>query len=124
MDADYATLRLLIADTDPDNQLLTGEQLEGLLILNNGDLRLAAAEALEAIAASEVLVSKKIRSQDLSTDGPAVSAELRALATALRDRVAAAEEDDIFDLVPQPSRWRPELADLRRSLLYPEVWGL
>ena len=35
---------------------------------------------LRTIAASEVLVSKKIQSQDLSTDGPAVSAELRALA--------------------------------------------
>ena len=38
------------------------------------------AAALRTIAASEVLVSKKIRTQDLQTDGPAVAAELRALA--------------------------------------------
>src|SRR5690625_1885564 len=41
---------------------------------------LVTARALRVIAANETLRSKKISTQDLSTDGPAVSAELRAVA--------------------------------------------
>lgn len=114
-----ATVRLLIADTDPANQLLTDNQLTSLLKLNGDDERLAAADALETIAVSEVLVSKKIRTQDLQTDGPAVSAELRQLAKRLRDQVAGGESYDGFDTADVlAGTCRPERTD------YPEVWGL
>ena len=91
-------VRLLIADPGDTDPLLTDYQIETLLDLAGGSVHLAAAQALEAIAVSEVLVSKKIRTQSLSTDGPAVSAELRALASRLRATAqAAADLADTFD---------------------------
>lgn len=113
-------VRVLIADvgTEP---LLDDLAIDTYLALNTGadgtpDVRMAAADALEAIAVSEVLVSKKIRTNDLATDGPAVAAELRALARQLRDRAKvladAADIFDGFDLVsalPSCACGRPEL---------------
>lgn len=95
-------VRWLIADTGPD-RLIEDGQLSAFLTLNGGAPLLAAAQALEVIAVSEVLVGKKIRTQDLSTDGPAVSAELRALAKTYRDQHAAdraaADQWDGFDVI-------------------------
>lgn len=73
----------------------------------------AAADALDAIATSEVLTAKKIRTQDLSTDGPAVSAELRKQATGLRQR--ADDEDPDFGGVF-------EIIDTGHSRLEAEEW--
>lgn len=99
-------VRVLIADVGSDpllDDLTIDAYLELNLVAGVPNVRLAAADALEAIAVSEVLVSKKIRTNDLATDGPAVSAELRALARALRDRhnadMAADAELDGFDVV-------------------------
>lgn len=92
-------VRLLITDVDPDAQLFTDDQLSTFLRLSGGGeerwtVRRAAAEALDTIAVSEVLVGKVIRSQDLSTDGAKVSAELRARAAALRQRADREEDQD------------------------------
>lgn len=118
-------MRLIIADLDPEEQLFTGEQLESFLTLAGGNIRLASADALEAIAASELLVSKKIRTQDLSTDGPAVAAELRKMAATQRELAAqelAAEDADWdgFDVVDSFSRRRPE----HTNRVLDELWGL
>lgn len=83
-------IRLLIADT-AEPSLLTDVQLSSLLGLYPGSVKRAAARALRTIAANEVLVSKKITTQDLSTDGPAVAAELRAQADQLEAEAAADE---------------------------------
>ncbi|WP_426566385.1 hypothetical protein ACPPVT_07515 [Angustibacter sp. McL0619] len=113
---DYTTpdgqVRLLIADVaeDPDEQVLDDDQVAGFLALEAGVVKLAAAAALEAIAVSEVLVSKVIRTQDLATDGTKVSAELRARATALRAQAAELGEldDDAFTVVDFRPRCGPE----------------
>lgn len=76
-------VRLLTADLDPASLVLTDDQYVKLLRLYAGDTRRAGARALRVMAASEVLISKVIETQDLSTDGRAVSAELRALADQL-----------------------------------------
>ena len=116
-------VRFLIADLD-DPPLLTSEQIDAALTAEGGSELLAAARCLETIAVSEVLVSKKIRTQDLTTDGAAVSAELRALAD--RYRARAREEDPVlgawdgFDLAPVLPRRRPELTEPP----FPETWGL
>lgn len=114
------TVRLLIADVDTNNPLITDEQIQVYLDLNTGRVRRAAADALDAIAVSEALVSKKIRTQDLTTDGPALAAELRAHAKRLRDQ-GDAEEDDTwggFSLVDTlPASRRPEHTQH-------EAWGL
>ncbi|PYG00166.1 hypothetical protein SAMN05216184_104105 [Georgenia satyanarayanai] len=105
------TLRLLLADVDPDRQVLTDDHLTGYLALNDipdpqleidttdrWRVRLAAADALDAIAVSEALVGKVIRTQDLTTDGVKVAAELRAQAAGHRARAAQeraeTDEDD------------------------------
>lgn len=94
-------VRLLTTDLDEEDPLLTDAQVTALLSLTNQDKRLAAAQALDIIARSEVLVSKKIKTQDLQTDGPAVAAELRASAAELRRQSNEAEGDSEsgFDIV-------------------------
>ncbi|GII87065.1 hypothetical protein Ssi03_50550 [Sphaerisporangium siamense] len=106
MAIDYSTpagqVRLLIPDTDEQNLLLNDPQIEAFLSLNSGNVRLAAAQALDVIAASEALISKKLTIDGRSTDGPAVAASLKAAATELRRQVDAGEGDDTaggFDIV-------------------------
>lgn len=113
-------VRFLIADLG-NPQTLDNLQIAAALTAEGDSVLLAAARCLEAIAVSEVLVGKRIQTQDLSTDGAKVAAELRALAKQYRDR--ARDEDpeagafDGFDLAPVLPRRRPELTE-------PEVWGL
>ncbi|MET9339272.1 hypothetical protein [Nonomuraea sp. NPDC003804] len=105
MAIDYTTdagkVRLLVSDVDEANLLLTDEQIAALLTLEGGSVKLAAAQALDTIASSEALVSKVITTQDLSTDGAKVAAELRARAAALRQQVDDGTGDDTvgFDIV-------------------------
>lgn len=85
-------VRLLCTDlTEP--ALFADEQIEAFISMaDGGSVKRAAAAALDTIARSEALVSKKIRTSDgLSTDGPAVAKELRESAAALR---AEADTDD------------------------------
>lgn len=111
-------VRLLMADVG-DHQYLTDAQITSYLQLDDENVRLAAADALDAIATSEVLVSKVIRTQDLQTDGAKVADALRKHADRLREQANAADQVDIFDVVyPPTGRTRPELAE------YPIVWGL
>jgi hypothetical protein len=77
-------VRLLIPDLDTTNPLFTDQQITALLGLVGQRVRLAAAEALDIAASSEVMVSKVIKTQDLQTDGAKVAAELRARAATLR----------------------------------------
>lgn len=87
-------LRLLISDSqqrkDPADPTAAAEFyfsddfLSGFLAMNGGVLKLAAADALMALATNEALVSKKIRKENLQTDGPAVTNALRLQATDFR----------------------------------------
>jgi hypothetical protein len=81
---DVGMVRILIADVDPTNSLFPDDYLTGLLNLEQGVVRYAAAQALEVMAASEVMVQKRIKLLDLETNGPAQSTELRQLAKQLR----------------------------------------
>lgn len=105
MALDYTTpagqVRLLVSDVDEAALLLTSAQVDGYLAVEGGNVKLAAAAALDAIASSEALVSKKITSQGMSTDGPAVAASLRQQAASLRQQVAeGVGDDDVgFDVV-------------------------
>lgn len=98
-------VRLLITDVAeaPADRIFTDDQLDAFFTLCGENVNRTAAKALLVMAASEVLVSKKIRTQDLTTDGPAVSAELRALAKQLNDEADAADaaaEGGFFEVVP------------------------
>jgi hypothetical protein len=125
---DYETpegqVRLLIADvsTDETKRLLGDGEITGYLAMNDANVKRAAADALDAIASSEALVSKVIRTQDLQTDGAKVADALRKHADRLRaqaDTADDADDDGFFDIVDtiQP-RCRPELTER------PIVWGL
>lgn len=116
-----AQARLLMADVGT-TECLTDTQIEGYLTLNDGHIRRGAADALDAIATSEVLVSKVIRSQDLQTDGAKVADALRKHADRLRDQADADDERDGwfgFDVVyPPTGRTHPEATE------WPTVTGL
>ena len=65
-----------------------------------GDVRRATALALETISSDEATVLRVIRIADLTTNGPALAAELRARAAALRQQALDAEpgEGGGFDI--------------------------
>lgn len=94
-------VRLNITDTGPD-YLFTDDQLNAWLTQYRGSINRTTYRALITIATSEVLVSKKIRTQDLSTDGPAVADSLLKLAGTYK---AEADDEDaaagsFFEIVP------------------------
>ena len=98
-------VRLLIDDTSLD-PVFTDPEIAAFLNLNGGSELRAAAQALLMIAGSEARLAKKITSQDLQTDGPAVAAELRAQAQALRAQAdaddAASVDAGVFEVVEYP----------------------
>lgn len=116
---DYTTdegrIRLLATDTNVDDPLFDDAMITAFLALAGGNVKRAAARALDTIAVSEVLVSKKIRTQDLSTDGPAVAKALREQAQALRDEADTDDDNadgSFFDIVPGPGcAGGPELVE-------------
>lgn len=66
------------------------------------DIRLAAADALDAIARSQALIQKKIKLLDLETDGPSLAKELRASAQSLREQVLQKDmQESTFDIIEQ-----------------------
>lgn len=95
---DRGKVRLLITDVQEANPLFQDAEIDAFLALNTS-VRLAAAAALEVIAASEVLVLKKIVNLDLETDGPAVARELRELAKQLRAQDASIGAFDIAEQI-------------------------
>lgn len=101
-------LRALISQTEqykdplnPDaaaDYLMSDKQLQSYIAINHDKLYAAAADALTAIAVNENLISKKIRTEDLQTDGPAVANSLLAAAKVFRDRQADEDfEEDVLD---------------------------
>lgn len=115
MAIDYRTpagqVRLKLADLDPAGQILTDDMIDGFLYGAGENIKRAAADALDAIATSESLLSKAIRTQDLATDGPKVAADLRKHAALLRteaDSVEAAALGDVFEVIPFRPYGKPE----------------
>ena len=88
-------VRLIIGDTNADDPDFDNDQIKGFLTIARDSVLRAAADALDAIATNEALLSKKIRTQDRQSDGPAVADALRKHAEALRKR--AQDEDDAVE---------------------------
>lgn len=111
-DSSVGEVRLLISDVDEDNLLLTDKMIQAFLRMAGSNVNRAAAKALVTIATSETLTSKYIRTQDLSTDGPKVSAELRALAASLLAEADAADNlVSFFEIVPFEDSFHKEAAE-------------
>lgn len=98
-------VRLLILDTADlqADRLFTDAQLDALYGLNQNSVLRTASAALMVVATSENLLGKKIRTAaGTSTDGPAVSAELRSTARELLARARAEEAEaaeSVFEFV-------------------------
>jgi hypothetical protein len=109
-------VRLLIPDLDAEHLLFVDDQLAAFLDLEGDNVRRAAACALETLASNEAMVSKVIRTQDLSTDGVKVAAELRARAAHLRALADRADDEadgdgSGFGIVEFPPCRSAELAE-------------
>jgi hypothetical protein len=83
--SNLAKVRLLITDTDPARPIMTDEDITMFLGLTAGEPMIAAAMALENIAANEALCSKAVNILGLTVDGPGVAKALRATAKSLRE---------------------------------------
>lgn len=117
MAVDYSTdvgkVRNLIPDTEQVDfnddgtatYLFTDMQLQAMVGMYKPDpgyLHLAAADAVQALATSEILISKVIKTEDLETDGAKVANALLIHARQLRDqarRLQDAEDQSAFDIV-------------------------
>lgn len=105
---DRGKVRLLIPDDVEqydgiDVYFFTDAKIDAFLALNeneSGDslVRLAAADALDTWASSEAMITKAIKLLDLTTNGPAVAASLRARADKLRELAEKASTDSGFDV--------------------------
>jgi hypothetical protein len=98
--------------TAPRDYLLPDAQLQAYIAINRDGLFGAAADALLALATNEALISKKIRTEDLQTDGPAVAGELRRMADLYRQRQKDEDEAldyeeafEVVNYVPIPDPW-------------------
>lgn len=89
--------------------ILSDTDVQTFLDLNASSIRLASADALDAIASSEALVQKVLRILDVSTDGAAVARALRDHAKALREQELYASDAGAFDfanvVVDRTSYW-------------------
>lgn len=123
-------VRLLISDIDEANFIFTDDEVAGYLagygllrndgVLPRSPILRAAADALDAIATSEALVSKVMQTVDgLQTDGAKVANSLRTRADSLRrqadgldDLVTDGPADAYFGVVPYcPTPYRREAAE-------------
>lgn len=89
---EQADVRLLIADTSAANRIFSTQQIAQFLRLNGDNIRRAAAQALDVMASNEAMVSKVIKTKDLSTDGAKVADSLRKQAAELRRQADDGED--------------------------------
>jgi len=99
---DVGKVRLLTGiDTDTTLAILEDEEIEALLAME-GDIKMAAAQAVDLIANSEAMILKVISLLDLRTDGPAVARALREHAKGLREQASSDPDDPGFDIAEEP----------------------
>jgi len=88
--------------------------------MEGGRIRSAAAMCLEVMASNEAYVQKKVRLLDISTDGPAVAAELRARAAELRKQDLL--EENAADGGFEVAEWNLGTASRRDALERYRLW--
>jgi len=83
--------RLYAQDTVTANAIFTDEELNAFLTINGQNVFLAAADALDIIAANQAYVLKVISNNGLSTNGAAVASSLQATARVWRDKALTSD---------------------------------
>lgn len=84
-------VRLLLNDVDDETHVFEDDEVAAFLGLEGGNIKRAAAQAIDTNADDQALAGKVLRTQDLSTDGAKVADALRKRAAELRRQ---ADEDD------------------------------
>ncbi len=104
---DLGKVRLIISDTDVAtvaNQMFSDASIEAYLSIEGGNVRLAAADALDTIASTQALLLKAVSLGPIKTDGPKVAEALREHAQTLRGQVYTLEPAfDIAEMSLNPS---------------------
>jgi hypothetical protein len=98
-------VRLLLNDTDPGpgKQVFTDAELQAFLALEDGSVKLAAAQAIDTNADNEVLASKVITTRDGSVNGASVAQALHARAAQLRAQALTNDDDQgYFEIIDGP----------------------
>lgn len=108
-----ATLRLLINDPTGDpydggtTPVFTDPEITNFLTLESGNIKRAAAQALDVIASNEALVAKVITDRQITTNGDRVAKAIRDHANQLRAQADADDAkdgvEDYFDIIPNCS---------------------
>src|SRR5690349_5445867 len=106
-DTDAGTVRLLVNDVGAP-WVFSDAEINSFLALEGGNVKRAAAQAIDTNATNEVLASKVLRSQDVSTDGAKVADAMRKHAAALREQALLDEEADgeffdVIDVIGEPT---------------------
>lgn len=118
-------IRTLIPDTEAvfgaaeNATMFSDAELQDFFTAGRLSVLRAAGYANYAIATSEALISKKIKTQDLQTDGPAVATALMLKADALfkradKDDEANGDNGSFFQIVNFEDGWpvgAPELTE-------------
>lgn len=103
-------VRLLINDVDSNSPVFQDAEIEAFLDLYDGATLLAAAEAIDTNADNEVLASKVLKTQDLTTDGAKLADALRKRAASLREQYEATD-GGYFEIVDMVDPFAIELAE-------------
>src|SRR5690554_4516361 len=96
-DADVTGVQTCALPIFPD------EVIQTYLDVNDGNVKRAAAQACRALAVSEALISKVIKTEDLQTDGAKVANALLGVARDLEqsaDRDDERDDNSAFDIIP------------------------
>lgn len=107
------TVRLLIPDIDPDNQIYTDTQIEMFLLAARGNIFRAASLAIGSLSVDEAITYKVIKTDDQSVDGVAVADALRKRSAELENLAKREDGEDIEQFFsvsyPKPQHIAPEL---------------
>lgn len=111
-DTDAGKVRLLLNDVDEPTAVFKDDEIAAFLALEGGNVKLAAAQAIDTNADNEALASKVLRTQDLQTDGAKLADALHKRAQALRDQNDKAieiDDDGFFQIIEQNNGFDPDL---------------
>lgn len=108
-------VRLLAVDFDLANAAFQDSDVDTFLAMNNGNVRLAAAQALDTQAAEAAIVQGRTRFAGIQMDGQVVADALARLAGELRRQVYAGEDGtdsspiDWAEMVQDPFSYRDRI---------------
>lgn len=109
--SDRDLVRFLVTDTKPDGKLFEDEELDALLALEAGDVRYAAAQALDTVATNQALLLRSIQTLDIQTDPRAYATILQENAARLRKLSDSEASIDWAEVVTSPEGLRTRILD-------------